>query len=572
MLPATAPLSDDVRAWFDGVLAGVYSRVPAARAEPTGPEVTVLWASQTGNAEEFAHACVAAVAERGMRGRLVGMDAFRAADLAGVERLLVVTSTFGTGGPPDNGSAFWDELRGEDAPRLDGLPYAVLAMGDSTYDDFCGHGRSIDQRLRELGAVALVERVDCEPFDDLPAAQWLERALSAIAGAEAPPAAAPAAPAPAPAAPFTRRNPLGAPLALNVLLSGDGSQKEVRRIGFDLAEAGVSYEAGDALGVVCDNAPEVVADWLDAAGLDPAAVVHVDGQDQLFEHVLRTRFDITRIGPDLLAFVSERNRDTTLAALLRRDSRHRLEQHLWGMHAADLLREFPVTAAPEEWVEVLGRLAPRQYSISSSPKEGHGRVELTVSVVRFRTDDDRARGGVCSTFLADRAHEGAVPIYLQRSAHFRPPADPAAPMIMIGPGTGIAPFRGFLHDRRADGHTGRNWLFFGEQHEATDFYYRDELVGMHEDGFLTRLDTAFSRDQRQKIYVQDRMREHGAELWRWLQEGASVFVCGDAERMAKDVDHALLEIARVHGGLGEDDALQFKKELTADRRYVRDVY
>ncbi|WP_456285123.1 molybdopterin-dependent oxidoreductase [Microbacterium sp. JZ101] len=572
VLPATAPLSDDVRAWFDGVLAGVYSRVPAARAEPTGPEVTVLWASQTGNAEEFAHACVAAVAERGMRGRLVGMDAFRAADLADVERLLVVTSTFGTGGPPDNGSAFWDELRGEDAPRLDGLPYAVLAMGDSTYDDFCGHGRSIDQRLRELGAVALVERVDCEPFDDLPAAQWLERALSAIAGAEAPPAAAPAAPAPAPAAPFTRRNPLGAPLALNVLLSGDGSQKEVRRIGFDLAEAGVSYEAGDALGVVCDNAPEVVADWLDAAGLDPAAVVHVDGQDQLFEHVLRTRFDITRIGPDLLAFVSERNRDTTLAALLRRDSRHRLEQHLWGMHAADLLREFPVTAAPEEWVEVLGRLAPRQYSISSSPKEGHGRVELTVSVVRFRTDDDRARGGVCSTFLADRAQEGAVPIYLQRSAHFRPPADPAAPMIMIGPGTGIAPFRGFLHDRRADGHTGRNWLFFGEQHEATDFYYRDELVGMHEDGFLTRLDTAFSRDQRQKIYVQDRMREHGAELWRWLQEGASVFVCGDAERMAKDVDHALLEIARVHGGLDEDDALQFKKELTADRRYVRDVY
>src|SRR5690606_34384217 len=209
---------------------------------------------------------------------------------------------------------------------------------------------------------------------------------------------------------------------------------------------------------------------------------------------------------------------------------------------------------------------------SSSPKESHGRVELTVSVVRFRTEDNRARGGVCSSFLADRAHDALVPIYLQRSPHFGPPADPTASMIMIGPGTGVAPFRGFLHDRRADGHTGRNWLFFGEQHSATDFYYRDELLGMHEDGFLTRLDTAFSRDQRQKIYVQDRMRGHGAELWRWVQGGASVFVCGDAERMAKDVDTALGQIARTHGGLDEDGAALFRKQLAADKRYVRDVY
>ncbi|WP_345435342.1 bifunctional nitrate reductase/sulfite reductase flavoprotein subunit alpha [Microbacterium gilvum] len=579
ILPSTAALRDEVRAWFDGLLAGTYSRV-AALAAPAGPEITVLWASQTGNAEDFAHACVAAAAERGLRARLVGMAEARVADLAHVETLLVVTSTFGTGGPPDNGSAFWDELRSDAAPALDGLPYAVLAMGDSSYDDFCAHGRGIDRRLRELGAVALVDRVDCEPFDEVPAAQWLQRALDTITGgaiSEAPAgpvdvATAAAAPVPAPAAPFTRRNPLPVALAVNALLSGSGSQKEVRRIGFDLGDAGVSYEAGDALGVVCVNAPDVVADWLDAAGLDPAAVVHVDGQDQLFEHVLRTRFDITRIGPDLLAFIAERNRDQALAALLRRDGRARLEQHLWGMHAADLLREFPVTADPGEWTGVLGRLAPRQYSISSSPKEGSGLVELTVSVVRFRTDDDRARGGVCSTFLADRAHEQPVPVYLQRSAHFRPPADPTAGMIMIGPGTGVAPFRGFLHDRRADGHTGRNWLFFGEQHEATDFYYRDELVGMHDDGFLTRLDTAFSRDQRQKVYVQDRMREHGAELWRWIQDGASVFVCGDAERMAKDVDAALLEIARVHGGLSDDAAQEFKKQLTADRRYARDVY
>ena len=242
------------------------------------------------------------------------------------------------------------------------------------------------------------------------------------------------------------------------------------------------------------------------------------------------------------------------------------------MQAVDLLHEFPVQATAAEWMTVLKPLQPRQYSISSSPKTSPHEVQLTVSVVRFETEAGRRRGGVASTYLADAVGEGQASVYLQKSPHFRPPSLGDAPMIMVGPGTGIAPFRAFLHDRRADGHTGRNWLFFGEQHEATDFYYRDELLGMRDDGFLTRLDVAFSRDQRQKIYVQDRMLEHGVELWRWLQDGAHFYVCGDASRMAKDVDDTLTTIARRHGGLSEDDAAEFKKSLVAQKRYVRDVY
>jgi sulfite reductase alpha subunit-like flavoprotein len=362
-----------------------------------------------------------------------------------------------------------------------------------------------------------------------------------------------------------------APLVRNDLLSGAGSRKEVRRFAFDLADSGAAYQAGDALGVLCANAPSVVAEWLEATGIAPRTVVEIDGEERSFADALRTRLDITRTPPDLVRFIAERSGDSALGALLRRENKSRLEQFLWSQQAVDLVRDHPVRATAEEWVGVLGRLQPRQYSISSSPKTDPDTVELTVSVVRFQTEAGRARGGVCSTFLAD-GEPRPVPLYLQRSNAFRPPSSPDAPMIMIGPGTGIAPFRAFLHDRRADGHTGRNWLFFGEQHEATDFYYRDELLAMREDGFLTRLDLAFSRDQRQKIYVQDRMIEHGAHVWRWLEDGAHLYVCGDAMRMAKDVEAALVMIVQQHGGLEDDAAAEYVRRLAAEGRYARDVY
>ncbi|MCX5041724.1 bifunctional nitrate reductase/sulfite reductase flavoprotein subunit alpha [Aldersonia sp. NBC_00410] len=605
-VPASAPLSESMRMWVDGVLAGMFSRsgevAPAVLTETVEDTksvgVLVLWASQTGNAEEFAAHAVSTLTDCAIPVRSLGMDDAAPADLVGIRDLLVVTSTFGDGGPPDNGADFWSQLDADDAPRLDGVRYAVLGMGDPSYDNFCGHAKNIDARLENLGARRVRERVECEPDDTEPADAWLAEMVTLLGadddggavmpsgpepfGAGAGPApggvATLAPPTPArvitPAAPpvGTRANPVLACLVRNELLTSADSAKEVRRFGFDLSGTAVTYAAGDSLGIYPTNTIPAVDNWLTATGLNGDRRIDLDGVEITLAEALRTRFDISKITPDLLKFVAARNSDPELARLLRRDNKNDLAKFMWGRHAPDLLRAFPVQADFIEWRSVLKKLAARQYSISSSPRTTPSEVQLTVSVVRYPGDDGAPRDGVCSTFLADRAADDPVPVYVQSAPAFKPPEDPAGAMIMIGPGTGIAPFRGFLHDRRAQGHTGKNWLFFGDQHAAHNFYYRSELEDMFRDGFLNRLDLAFSRDQRERIYVQHRMIEHGAELWSWLQDGAHLYVCGDASRMARDVDEALLEIAEVHGKLDRDAALAFKKRLTSEKRYLRDVY
>ncbi|WP_420876562.1 diflavin oxidoreductase, partial [Streptomyces griseoruber] len=370
--------------------------------------------------------------------------------------------------------------------------------------------------------------------------------------------------------------PVTARLAGNRLLSGPGSGKEVRRFTFDTrgGETPLVYEAGDALGVRPLNSPALVEEWLAVTGLDAEAAVQVAGAGEvaLGEALLR-HLDITRITPSLLRFTADRARDPReLRKLLRPDNKGELAKWSWGRQAVDVAAEFGIRAGAQEWSEALGRLQPRLYSISSSPLTDPHLVSLTVSVVRYENLAGRPRQGVCSPFLADAAPDTEVPVHVQRSPHFRPPADPNTPMVMVGPGTGVAPFVGFLQERRARGHRAPNWLFFGEQRRSTDFYYEEELTALLADGGLARLDTAFSRDQRAKVYVQDRMREHGSHLWSWLQDGAHFYVCGDASRMAKDVDQALRDIAVVHGGLGEAEAAAYVKQLASDKRYVRDVY
>jgi len=514
----------------------------------------VLWASQTGTAEEFAGKVAAAIGAP----NLVNMNDLALADLASRD-VLIVTSTFGDGGPPDNGADFWNRLNSPDAPTLTGVRYAVLGIGDRTYDSFCGHAKSVDTRFAALGAARLLERVQCEAYDDEPMSRWVDQ-VAALLGRSV--ASRPAAMA----EPFTRANPIVAPLCRNLRLSSPEARKEVRQFGFDISEFEVGYQAGDSLGVFPTNDPVAVDAWLAATGMYGEHVVVVDGTSLTMREALTSRYDFCRITPDLLRFIVENSRDAK-ALRVRKD---KLDKWLVGRNGLDLVQEFVVHADPSQWLEVLVRLTPRNYSISSSPLVSPHEVQLTVSVVRYRGSDGGRRGGVCSTFLADRA--ASAPVFLQRSPHFRPPEDSSTPMIMVGPGTGIAPFRGFLQERRALGHAGRNWLFFGDQHRSENFYYRDDLEDMARDGFLSRLDVAFSRDQAKRVYVQHKMLDRGADVWRWLDDGGHFYVCGDASRMASDVDAALTTIIETHGGMSRERAHDYKRELVAAKRYVRDVY
>jgi NADPH-dependent sulfite reductase flavoprotein alpha-component len=529
--------------------AVALTRIAAARAAE--PQVaaaagqhaaTILYASQTGNAEALAAQLAAA-----LHVPLNAMDDYPVAALPEAGTLIIISSTYGDGEAPDNGRDFWAALNHADAPRLETLKYAVCALGDSSYDQFAQHGKNLDARLAALGATRLNPRFDCDGGTEAALATWLPAIAQTLGATEA-------APAPAEPAGYTKTNPFPARLLASTRLNLGTTDKDTRFIALSLEGSGLTYEVGDTLGVWPTNCPELVDEILFLTGL---------ASDVLLRDALLKNFELTKPSREILAFIAERN--TGLKPFMA--NRETLKQFLWGKQLPDILAAFPVEMSAQDLVSKLKPMQPRSYSISSSPRAHGTEVHLTVSAVRFGN-----RKGASSTFLADRCAAPGVPVFIQPTTHFRLPADPDTPIIMIGPGTGIAPFRAFLHDRLATGARGRNWLFFGERNRASDFYYETELTAMQEDGFLTELSLAFSRDQAEKRYVQHRLAERGENIWSWLQDGAAIYVCGDASAMAKDVEAALLAIIQSYGNFDSKTAYEYLRMMARDKRYLRDVY
>lgn len=566
VIPKDAPFSEPERLWLNGFLAGLFSRGEVhSGGQPASPQhtaslpVLILYGTQTGGAEGLAKRFAKEANKSGASARAVSMENHSTLDWSKESRVLLVASTYGEGEPPDSALGFWNWLSAENAPRMDGVEYSVLALGDTNYAEFCKFGRLLDERFERLGAKRVAERAECDADPAETATNWWDGmrdwvfsksmplpnpsdSTTEISGETAQPVAAS----------YGKHNPFPGTLLRNVCLSRNGSAKEVRHFEISIDGSGLSYLPGDALGVVPKNCPELVEQILEAVQCDGEEAVHVKEAGEVsLRMALQRHLDLGRPSKGILALT-----DTLPSE---------------GADVLDVLQGRVFRGGPQELVAACRKLQPRLYSISSSPKAHPGEVHLTVGVVHYELAG-RRRKGVCSTFLAERAAPGSVPVFFHETKSFRLPNDSALPIIMVGPGTGIAPFRAFLEERRATGASGRNWLFFGDQKRACDFLYEEELGAYVKDGHLGRLDLAFSRDAADKVYVQHLMKENGHTLWDWLEDGAHFYVCGDASRMAKDVEKALLEIFQRYGNKTEDGALEHLATLRKAGRYQRDVY
>lgn len=574
LIPEDAPFSAEQRAWLNRLLEGLFS-APVQTGTPKSYYVSVFFASQSGTAERLAKKMVKLLKENGHSATAQSVEGIALSALAQEEYALFFASTYGDGEAPDSACSFREALLADTAPRIDKLRYSIFCLGDRTYEYFCRFGIELDERLMALGASRLIGRMESDVDVDTSFGAWSGQLLQSLSepGKTANDLAVAADLSAAVVQKHTRENPYHAQLVDKKLLTHPSSSKQTVHVGFDLTDAELQYEAGDACGVLAQNDPALVDEILTLLPFSATDTASLPKSEPLsVEELLRHHLQITKLTRKVVQTFAEKAQCQTLSSLLTSEAGE-LETYLHGRGLIDLLHAYPgVLSSAEELVGLLPRLAPRLYSISSSPS-AHGReLHCTIGVVSY-TAHGRERGGVASTMLGKRMEVGArVPIYLQPNKRFRLPVDSTAPIIMIGPGTGVAPFRAFLHERRALGHTGRNWLFFGERSAKTDFLYCCEMKSFVDDGHLTRFDTAFSRDQEHKVYVQDRMLESGAELFRWLNDGASVYVCGDASRMAKDVDVALHHIVETHGSLTAEAAQDYVSALHDQHRYHRDVY
>jgi sulfite reductase (NADPH) flavoprotein alpha-component len=558
------------RGWLSGFLAASGTAAPIS-APAAATKLTVLYGTESGNSEVLADRTAKEAKKRGFQAVVKSMADTKPAELAKAANLLVIVSTWGDGEPPEGATTFYKELMSGEL-ALSGVSYSVCALGDTSYEKFCQTGKDIDARLEKFGAKRITDRKDCDVDYEESWSSWLDATLSSIAPQST--ASVVAAPVAGAVVEYGKKNPFPSEVLENSLLNGEGSAKETIHLGLSLEGSGLSYEPGDALAVIPVNAPDVIQAILNAAKLKGTESVEVKGEgSKLLADALREDYDITAISRAVLTKLQAITGSTELAALLAEDAKEQLKAWNYGREIVDAIEAFaPNGLTAEQLAGIFRKLPPRLYSIASSPLAHPGEVHLTVAAVRYDAHG-RKRKGVCSTYLADLVKTGDfTSIFVQPNKNFRLPASGETPVIMVGPGTGVAPFRSFVEHRAALGHPGKNWLFFGDQRYTYDFLYQLEWQDHLKSGVLSKLDVAFSRDQPEKIYVQHKMLERAKELYAWLEEGAHFYVCGDANRMAHDVHEALVSIVETQGHKSRADAEAYVEELKKAKRYQRDVY
>ncbi|MFP3750620.1 assimilatory sulfite reductase (NADPH) flavoprotein subunit [Bacillus altitudinis] len=579
-------LTEQQKIWLTGYLSAqaalagseVVAPAPSAAAsvQPVSKDVTVLYGSQTGNSEGLAKKTAQHLEEKGFQVTLSSMSDFKPNNLKKINNLLVIVSTHGEGDPPDNALSFHEYVHGRRAPKLDHLSFSVLSLGDSSYEFFCQTGKEFDERFQELGGTRLFDRVDCDLDYDEPFSEWLQGVASSLSEGEAVSIPQESAGVNNQAvSEYSRTNPFYAEVLENINLNGRGSNKETRHLELSLEGSGLVYEPGDSLGIYPTNNPALVDELIQTCGwnAEESVTVHKNGDTLPLKEALTSHFEITVLTKPLLQKIAELTKSESLYALLEEGNEEKLKEYIAGRDLVDAARDFgPFEGTAADFTSILRKIPARLYSIASSLKANDEEVHLTIGAVRYDAHG-RERQGVCSILCAERLQPGdTLPVYIQHNQNFKLPQDPDAPIIMVGPGTGIAPFRSFMQEREEMGANGKSWLFFGDQHFVTDFLYQTEWQKWLKDGVLTKMDVAFSRDTEEKVYVQHQMKKQSKELFEWLEQGAYVYICGDEKHMAHDVHNTLLSIIQEEGAMSKEKAESYLANLQQQKRYQRDVY
>ncbi|WP_400245041.1 assimilatory sulfite reductase (NADPH) flavoprotein subunit [Niallia sp. JL1B1071] len=583
-------LTESQKIWLSGYLSASATAVTTAgepsltteiaekkAANPITKDITILFGSQTGNTQNLAKNHGNRLKELGFNVTVQSMSDFKPNNLKKIQNLLIIVSTHGEGDPPDTAIAFHEFLLGKRAPKLEDFHYSVLALGDSSYEFFCETGKQFDERLEELGGTRLYPRVDCDLDFDEPASEWFEGVVSGLnLQLESTVSnAISSTPLSIQDSGYSRSNPYYAEVLDIIKLNGRGSNKETLHVELSIEDAGITFEPGDSLGIFPNNDPELVELLIKELGFSPTESVTINKQGEVlaFREALLTYYEITVLTKPLLQKFSEIASNPSLDELLAKGNEDKLKAYMNGRDLLDLIQDFgPLKIEAQTFVSLLRKLPTRLYSIASSYQANPDEVHLTIGAVRYHANG-RDRNGVCSVQIAERIQPGdKLPIYVQNNENFKLPANPDTPIIMVGPGTGVAPFRSFLQEREEIGAKGKSWLFFGDQHFVTDFLYQTEWQNWLKDGVLTKMNIAFSRDTAEKVYVQHRMLEHSKELFDWLEEGAVLYICGDEKHMAHDVHQTLLTIIQKEGQMSLEQAEEYVAAMNQNKRYQRDVY